>query len=179
MSDDDTFMNKDKRQKPVRQVKLDEWLEDPSFFDTSEFKDNIKRNEQLIDLDHIPAELEKQIKAQFARLRPALGPADVIIASNPGVAKYYLGRVDGIFRERIVEGQFVPFEHPRDEYFGAQIIDTEEELEAFTEAPQRVWVTLDYKILKHSSPRLVAYVRDEFYPYFTHESLSVYTNLPD
>lgn len=67
MSDGDTFMNSEKRQKAIRQTKLDEWLDDPEFFEKSEFKENIERNRVLIDLDNIPEDIEEKILRQFAR----------------------------------------------------------------------------------------------------------------
>jgi len=67
MSDDDTFMNSSKRQKPVRATKLEDWLDDPYFFDNSEYKDNIERNRKMIDLTNVPEEYVRKIKRQFAR----------------------------------------------------------------------------------------------------------------
>lgn len=67
MSDDDTFMNSGKRQKSIYAAKLEVWLDDPDFFETSEFKENIQRNIKLIDLENVPEELEVKIKRQFAR----------------------------------------------------------------------------------------------------------------
>lgn len=67
MSDDDTFMNSGKRQKSIFDAKLTGWLDDPEFFNKSEFKDNIERNQKLIDLTNIPEELQIKIKKQFAR----------------------------------------------------------------------------------------------------------------
>ena len=67
LSDDDVFMNKSKRQKSIYETKLEVWLDDPSFFETSEHKKNIERNRKLIDLTNVPEELENKIKRQFAR----------------------------------------------------------------------------------------------------------------
>ena len=66
-SDDDTFMNKAKRQKPIRATKLEEWLDDPTFMVNNEYQKNIERNRIMIDLDNVPADLEEKIRKQFSR----------------------------------------------------------------------------------------------------------------
>lgn len=66
LSDDDTFMNPDKRQKSMRKNKLQEWLKcginNPELFcpDASAL-DRFTRNKRLIDLREIPVELTQEI----------------------------------------------------------------------------------------------------------------------
>lgn len=63
LSDDDTFVVEGKRQTPIRQVKLDVWLtQQPEVFcESSDSLTKYERNRKLIDLDNIPAEVEKAI----------------------------------------------------------------------------------------------------------------------
>lgn len=65
LSDDDTFVS-DKRQKPLTQKKLDAWLGKPpeEFCDDAMLR-NYKRNQQLVDFDHIPAEIKSRILDEF------------------------------------------------------------------------------------------------------------------
>lgn len=67
LSDDDTFVMKEKRQTPIRQVKVDVWLtQDPEVFcDKPETLAKYRRNEQLIDFKFIPPTIEDQIVAAY------------------------------------------------------------------------------------------------------------------
>ena len=71
LSDDDTFIS-DKRQKPVMRKKLDEWsILDPTLFCDDEMLRNYKRNEELINLDKIPAAIQQEVITQFATQTPS------------------------------------------------------------------------------------------------------------
>lgn len=71
LSDDDTFVSDEKRQKSVFQKKIDEWLsvsEDEFYRElTEEQKSNYNRNKMLIDFDFIPAELNDSILEEFKK----------------------------------------------------------------------------------------------------------------
>ena len=59
LSDDDTFVCDDKRQKSVSRVKLADWVgKSPTEFCTEETLRNYRRNEALIDLSKIPKEIQ-------------------------------------------------------------------------------------------------------------------------
>lgn len=62
LSPDDVFVSGD-RQKALRKEKIAEWVNgDPSaFLTTDTLKRNYKRNQTLVDLDHIPETIQKQI----------------------------------------------------------------------------------------------------------------------
>lgn len=72
LSDDDTFVTDDKRQKPVLRKKLDEWsVLDPTTFCSDAMLRNYKRNEQLINLDKIPADIQQEVITQFVTQTPS------------------------------------------------------------------------------------------------------------
>jgi len=67
LSDDKVFVTEGLRQKPIRQVKLAEWVkfDDPSEFCDSDMLRNYKRNESLIDLSFIPDEIQSSIILKY------------------------------------------------------------------------------------------------------------------
>jgi len=61
LSPDDTFVE-GKRQKPIRRKDLSEWVKQPvSFWDGSEYEENIKRNIRMIDLRNIPEDISDEV----------------------------------------------------------------------------------------------------------------------
>jgi hypothetical protein len=65
LSADDTFVV-GSRQKPISQKKLDLWLEqDPQVFCDEKMLRGYLRNQQLVDLNFIPADIKKEVLAQF------------------------------------------------------------------------------------------------------------------
>ncbi len=88
----------------------------------------------------------------YRRLRDQLAADDLIIATNPWTASYYLGRVDGVLlQSRLTDGSFAPFETPTDRYFGAPLVDTAGELESLRAGARRVWVVTDRKLERYNS----------------------------
>jgi hypothetical protein len=65
LSDDDTFVAS-KRQKPISSKKIDNWNGmNPSEFCDERMLRNYKRNQQLVDLDFIPKELQQNILDEY------------------------------------------------------------------------------------------------------------------
>jgi hypothetical protein len=65
LSADDTFVV-GSRQKPISQKKLDLWLDqDPQTFCDEKMLRGYLRNQQLVDLNFIPADIKKEVLAQF------------------------------------------------------------------------------------------------------------------
>lgn len=65
LSKDDVFVL-NVRQKPIRQTKLDEWIEqDPEVFCNDEMLRGWKRNEQLIDLNCIPITIRESVVSSY------------------------------------------------------------------------------------------------------------------
>jgi len=63
LSDDDTFVDENKRQKPLSAKKIANW----SLHGVpSEHERNVERNKTLVDLTYIPEEIERTIMDQFA-----------------------------------------------------------------------------------------------------------------
>jgi hypothetical protein len=69
LSQDTVFVTEGVRQKPIRKVKVDEWLQigDPEKFCDDVMLRNYKRNESLISLDLIPKEIEDSIVSTYER----------------------------------------------------------------------------------------------------------------
>lgn len=67
LSDDDTFVIKEKRQKPIHQKKLNTWIEDNtlSFLDDEYKKNRYLRNQQLIDFFFIPKDIQNLIFDEY------------------------------------------------------------------------------------------------------------------
>jgi 5'-3' exonuclease len=68
LSDDDTFINVDKRQKPLTQKKINLWLENlsdlQSVMKEVEYR-NYQRNRKVIDLDSIPEDISESILSNY------------------------------------------------------------------------------------------------------------------
>jgi hypothetical protein len=65
LSADDTFVV-GSRQKPISQKKLDLWLDqDPQTFCDEKMLRGYLRNQQLVDLNFIPADIKKEVLVQF------------------------------------------------------------------------------------------------------------------
>jgi len=69
LSDDDTLVVKEKRQKPITQVNEAKWLVDAgnTFLDTPEKKKNWERNEILVDLKQVPDDIVADIVDKYSR----------------------------------------------------------------------------------------------------------------
>jgi hypothetical protein len=78
LSDDDTFVNASKRQKPIRNDKMTGWLEhDPKDYCDTKMLRNFDRNRQLVDLSLIPADVEASIMAEWNK--PVIGKRSKIL----------------------------------------------------------------------------------------------------
>jgi hypothetical protein len=70
LSDDDTFVA-DKRQKPIRQTRLDEWYQaGEAAFTTTQLQRGWDRNKMLIDLEMVPEEIQKKTLAAYNEQSP-------------------------------------------------------------------------------------------------------------
>jgi 5'-3' exonuclease len=83
LSDDDSIINPDKRQRPLRTTKLEEWTlnrngGNPDWTDL--MHRNFQRNQTLIDLTHTPQYIADDINDQFDK-----GPS---VADRSGIYKY-------------------------------------------------------------------------------------------
>jgi hypothetical protein len=69
LSDDDTFVNEEKRQKPIREKKILEWWASKIIPDlTEEQKKNLERNRVLIDFSRIPDNITGRIMDEYSKL---------------------------------------------------------------------------------------------------------------
>lgn len=122
------------------------------------------------------------VKLAHERLAELLLPSDRVVATNPWVAHYYLGRVDGFLRERRQAGSddspwsFSPFDSPIDEYLGIPLIDTPEELTGLKESVERVWIVADPKFQNYSSQRSRQTVVREFALFHGDDLIQIYLN---
>jgi hypothetical protein len=69
LSQDSVFVTEGVRQKPIRKVKVDEWIKigDPNKFCDEEMLRNYKRNEALINLDMSPKPIEDAIVSTYEK----------------------------------------------------------------------------------------------------------------
>jgi 5'-3' exonuclease len=79
LSNDSVFVSDGSRQKPIRKSKLDEWLNigDPEKFCDDLMLRNFKRNQQLIDLEFTPKEIQNKIVENY--LKGPLGHSKKIL----------------------------------------------------------------------------------------------------
>ena len=72
LSDDDTFINEDKKQTPLSKKKVQSWLDNMSnlqnVMPTQAFR-NYQRNNKVINLDNIPEEINKQILDNYNSIK--------------------------------------------------------------------------------------------------------------
>lgn len=71
LSDDDTFANPDKSQKPLRESKLKVLLEGGPLCLPKELSKNFERNSHLIDFTYIPKEIEEKIVREYLNQSPS------------------------------------------------------------------------------------------------------------
>jgi len=69
LSSDSVFVTESCRQKPIRKVKLDEWVSvgEPEKFCDADMLRNYKRNQELIDLDFIPQDIQDKIVSLYEK----------------------------------------------------------------------------------------------------------------
>jgi len=116
-------------------------------------------------------------ESRYATLRQEVAPGDLLISSNPWLTNYYLGRVDGLLREkRGRDGSFTSFDYPKEEYFGIPIIDTLDELLQLAEGDQRVWVIEDPKVVYYSSEKTRRFVDGTYVRRYEDKVLATYVN---
>jgi hypothetical protein len=104
-------------------------------------------------------------RREMAKIRPRLGPDDLVLSSNPWVTDHYLGRTDGILRQRKLDDGWTTFEVDQDEYFGAQVVDDLDELvriEGALAPGQALWLVADHKLNVSSSEEYRRFLRDHF-----------------
>lgn len=119
----------------------------------------------------------KTIKDDYDHITSFIDSEDSIISSNPLVTYYYLGRVHGFLREKIVgEGAFSSFLNPDDEYFGIPLMDSTSELKSALEKDRRVWIVTDYKIKDYSSRQTKDFIASNYRLFYQGESVSFYVN---
>jgi 4-amino-4-deoxy-L-arabinose transferase-like glycosyltransferase len=112
----------------------------------------------------------------YRALGQQIAPEDVVISTNPFVANYYLGRVDGwLVQQRAPDG-LAPLEASTDEYFGIPIIDRESEILELVADPRRVWVLMDYDT--DIQPSLMELVTGGFTKRSESGALTVYVGEP-
>lgn len=78
-SDDDTFVNENKRQAPISKAKLAGWvnMKPELYCENVQMFKNYERNQRLIDFDYIPSEVINDILAEHAK--PVLGSKQKIM----------------------------------------------------------------------------------------------------
>lgn len=68
LSDDDTLMNEDKRQRPITKSVIKSVTEDLAFGELPKgYEDNWKRNQTLVDLDKIPDWINTKIEMEWSK----------------------------------------------------------------------------------------------------------------
>jgi hypothetical protein len=98
-SDDDTFLDDNKRQKSVRMKMLDEWYEKKKdlglsyFISETDQINKYNRNRKIIDLRKIPKSITKSILEEYSNEKD----------KNNDVSKYFLGRNLGNLYEKVGE----------------------------------------------------------------------------
>lgn len=71
LSDDDTFVNAEKRQKNIMSKKLEAWFEgSQKYEDFAPDAEKIQRNVTMIDFDFIPKEIEEKILDEYKKFAP-------------------------------------------------------------------------------------------------------------
>ena len=67
LSDDDTYVT-DKRSKKILKTKLDAWISlEPYEFCDEKMLRGYKRNEQLVNLSHVPTDIKEKIVDQYKK----------------------------------------------------------------------------------------------------------------
>jgi hypothetical protein len=78
----DSCIVANERQKPLASKKLNVWVDqEPEQFCTEEMLRNYRRNEQLVDLDCIPQEIEIEVNRQYD---------EYVIPDRKGLLNYFI-----------------------------------------------------------------------------------------
>jgi len=74
LSDDDTFMNANKRQTPLRTTRIEAWINDAKafkdFLSEQPYQQNFRRNSITIDLSYVPEDIKQKVKEEFFQQKP-------------------------------------------------------------------------------------------------------------
>jgi 4-amino-4-deoxy-L-arabinose transferase-like glycosyltransferase len=134
------------------------------------------------------------VREAHEALLGVLDPADRVVATNPWVVRYYLGRVDAFLRERRIEvpppaaggrgagegaeaeESFAAFASPTDEYLGIELVDTLEELEELRASRERVWIIADSKFQTYSSLQTRRQVASWFEIFYRNEAITIFVH---
>ncbi|HEU0021248.1 MAG TPA: glycosyltransferase family 39 protein [Dehalococcoidia bacterium] len=122
------------------------------------------------------AECSIVVKNQYAALKPVVKDTDLIIASNPWVTNYYLGRVDAYYRERIENKTFTTFDSPTDEYLGISFVDSPQKIRDLANSQRRVWILSDFKSRLFVSEASRNLVQETFDIYDEGTVMTIYVN---
>ncbi|MEJ2541660.1 MAG: glycosyltransferase family 39 protein, partial [Gemmatimonadota bacterium] len=112
----------------------------------------------------------------FRELREVLGPEDRVVATQPMVASYYLPRIHGWLVQQSVGDLHQAFDSPTDEYLGIPLIDTQDELVALADSPQRAWVIMDTGADRWLSEEMTLLLERSFHLYHRSGHLTVYVS---
>lgn len=121
-------------------------------------------------------ECSKVVKDQYADLKGIVKDSDLIIASNPWVTNYYLGRVDAYYRERLENKTFTTFDSPTDEYLGISFVDSQQEIRELANSERRVWILSDFKSRLFVSQEARDLVHQTFEIYDEGTLMTIYVN---
>jgi hypothetical protein len=116
------------------------------------------------------------IKPAYEELRTQVATTDFVVSYETMETYFFLGRVDGYLRQRMSsEGEWGAFTEPRDEYFGAVLIDSPQELRELRDADQRVWVIVNPQG-DHLGPEMTDILEHAYRVYLRAPHLVVYVN---
>ena len=121
------------------------------------------------------------IKEHYIHLESQIQPNDVIISSNPFVTAYYLGRVDGYLRDKVIinlDGTEERFDYLEDEYFKIPLMDASD-LQAHLANDSRVIVISDIRTQWISNEETQNLLRDEYEQFRSDEVVTTYINCMD
>lgn len=107
---------------------------------------------------------ERDVRAHYASLGRQVQAEDLVISTNPAVTRFYLGRVDGLLREKVPGPDGKPYTktYESDSHFPVPIVDDTAELEELRQGHRRVWVIVGGKLEPEASTDLRDLLQREY-----------------
>ena len=117
------------------------------------------------------------LKSHHERVRQAVKPEDLIMASNPWVTNYYMGRVDGLLvQKKESGGGFTTFGSRKDEHLGIPLVDSMDQLVKLLEEQRRVWILADPLIWPQTGREMRLFLQHMYDTYYQDGAMVTYVN---
>ena len=120
---------------------------------------------------------DSSIESHYDQLKRVVGSNDLIVSTSPHVTFYYMGRVDGYLRDKVIieAEKTTSYDNLKDEYFGIPLLDNDD-LQEVLNGQRKVWIVTDPRLVWLSSEEVVQTLEAGYELYSDAGVLTTYVN---